>query len=239
MSDLTPRNFYSNVRRTIVKLFLPFIDIGLAEKGICKIQNERYTAYNIRSQEKRIAAYVPKLWMSRRGIPLIEVWYLTSEEETTPEVERFVAHVRSSPSTRVFSLQSTNEEIAFLTQQLEKNSRRLAKRDSKRLGNVSMIRSFLSLLYSNEKPRHEVGGPAASKYAFQRELGKEGSGYIPKEDAISPKTKCFSCRKKTHLKICARCKREWFCSKECQTIGWKQHKTYCTPIAEQDRCENK
>ena len=38
---------------------------------------------------------------------------------------------------------------------------------------------------------------------------------------------CLHCGNKPALKKCGNCKIAWFCSKECQTLGWKEHKKYC------------
>lgn len=38
---------------------------------------------------------------------------------------------------------------------------------------------------------------------------------------------CFNCGIENASKKCAKCKSVWFCSKECQVIGWKKHKKDC------------
>ena len=38
---------------------------------------------------------------------------------------------------------------------------------------------------------------------------------------------CFNCGIENATKKCAKCKSVWFCSKECQVIGWKEHKKDC------------
>lgn len=38
---------------------------------------------------------------------------------------------------------------------------------------------------------------------------------------------CLECGTTPALKKCSNCKIAWFCSKECQTKGWKKHKKYC------------
>lgn len=38
---------------------------------------------------------------------------------------------------------------------------------------------------------------------------------------------CFNCGIENATKKCAKCKSVWFCSKECQVIGWKEHKKNC------------
>jgi len=38
---------------------------------------------------------------------------------------------------------------------------------------------------------------------------------------------CFNCGIENATKKCAKCKSVWFCSKECQVIGWKKHKKDC------------
>tara|TARA_X000000368_G_C22901864_1_gene654457 strand:- start:62 stop:745 length:684 start_codon:yes stop_codon:yes gene_type:complete len=39
--------------------------------------------------------------------------------------------------------------------------------------------------------------------------------------------KCLFCGNKPVTKKCSNCKIAWFCSKECQTNGWKHHKKTC------------
>lgn len=38
---------------------------------------------------------------------------------------------------------------------------------------------------------------------------------------------CLNCNNKFVTKKCSNCKIAWFCSKECQINGWKDHKKYC------------
>lgn len=39
---------------------------------------------------------------------------------------------------------------------------------------------------------------------------------------------CLVCRLPAHSR-CSRCRQVWFCSKACQTLGWKTHKQQCKP----------
>ena len=41
---------------------------------------------------------------------------------------------------------------------------------------------------------------------------------------------CFNCGIENATKKCAKCKSVWFCSKECQVIGWKEHKKDCKNV---------
>ena len=45
---------------------------------------------------------------------------------------------------------------------------------------------------------------------------------------------CFNCGIENATKKCSKCKSVWFCSKECQIIGWKEHKKDCKDYNEED-----
>jgi hypothetical protein len=45
---------------------------------------------------------------------------------------------------------------------------------------------------------------------------------------------CFNCGIENATKKCAKCKSVWFCSKECQVIGWKEHKKDCNDCNEEE-----
>ena len=42
---------------------------------------------------------------------------------------------------------------------------------------------------------------------------------------------CAACGKTGAKKCCSRCKRVWYCSKDCQTAAWKTHKLVCKSAA--------
>ena len=46
-------------------------------------------------------------------------------------------------------------------------------------------------------------------------------------EVISNST-CLQCSKPAETK-CSRCKVTYYCSRECQKLNWKQHKSYCKP----------
>tara|TARA_B110000444_G_scaffold236803_1_gene248981 strand:+ start:932 stop:1651 length:720 start_codon:yes stop_codon:yes gene_type:complete len=41
---------------------------------------------------------------------------------------------------------------------------------------------------------------------------------------------CFYCGKKDAISKCVKCKKAWFCNKDCQKKGWKEHKKNCKEI---------
>ena len=45
---------------------------------------------------------------------------------------------------------------------------------------------------------------------------------------------CFNCGIENATKKCSKCKSVWFCSKECQVIGWKEHKKDCNDCNEEE-----
>jgi len=47
------------------------------------------------------------------------------------------------------------------------------------------------------------------------------------EAVLKPARKCGVCYS-TPAKPCARCKRTFYCSTECQKLAWKKHKKTCT-----------
>ncbi|PSN59840.1 SET domain-containing protein [Corynespora cassiicola Philippines] len=54
-------------------------------------------------------------------------------------------------------------------------------------------------------------------------------------EALSPRYHCSYCAREgsgTDLQLCARCRAERYCSKECQTRHWKVHKQNCRPSKE-------
>ena len=56
------------------------------------------------------------------------------------------------------------------------------------------------------------------------------------EAVLKPARKCDVCNS-TPAKPCARCKRTFYCSAECQKSAWKKHKKTCTtspPATEAD-----
>ncbi|KAJ7057696.1 hypothetical protein C8F01DRAFT_1150704 [Mycena amicta] len=45
--------------------------------------------------------------------------------------------------------------------------------------------------------------------------------------AIVPEDECFLCKKRGSMQRCSRCHSVQYCSKDCQKLDWKQHKTAC------------
>jgi hypothetical protein len=45
--------------------------------------------------------------------------------------------------------------------------------------------------------------------------------------------KCYNCGKIHDLRRCGRCKKIWYCDKECQSFDWSRHKPECKPISSQ------
>ena len=41
---------------------------------------------------------------------------------------------------------------------------------------------------------------------------------------------CFFCGKEDAINKCVKCKKAWFCNKECQKKGWKEHKSKCSEL---------
>lgn len=51
------------------------------------------------------------------------------------------------------------------------------------------------------------------------------------EQKAKPKDRCWVCNEKPKkLMVCSRCKEATYCSAECQTNDWKEHKKACKPI---------
>lgn len=66
----------------------------------------------------------------------------------------------------------------------------------------------------------KAAAPVALLYDKAKPMEGKGS-FVP----------CLQCGQDAALK-CARCKRVWYCSKECQTAGWKAHKQACGKLDE-------
>lgn len=41
--------------------------------------------------------------------------------------------------------------------------------------------------------------------------------------------KCYNCGKMHDLRKCGRCKKIWYCDRECQSFDWPRHKLECNP----------
>jgi hypothetical protein len=65
--------------------------------------------------------------------------------------------------------------------------------------------------------------------------GGRPGGYAAAAAAAAPPSgdsRCEHCgRCAPRLMRCGRCRRSFFCGKECQTAGWKSHKATCTRAA--------
>ena len=49
---------------------------------------------------------------------------------------------------------------------------------------------------------------------------------------------CFFCGKEDAINKCVKCKKAWFCNKECQKKGWKEHKSKCSELYDSIEEEN-
>lgn len=62
-------------------------------------------------------------------------------------------------------------------------------------------------------------------------LPQDGGGSARDED--EDESSCSVCGKQASNR-CSKCKKTWYCSRECQASGWKNHKKNCRTVDESE-----
>ena len=73
---------------------------------------------------------------------------------------------------------------------------------------------------------HEIYGPYNTVCQFIKHMKYDKAELVEIEAVLEPTRKCDVCSS-TPAKPCARCKRTFYCSAECQKSAWKKHKKMC------------
>jgi MYND finger len=83
----------------------------------------------------------------------------------------------------------------------------------------------------------EIGGPETQRL-FDAFVAPPPSAN--RDQAVDPYT-CSFCRKvsTTKLPSCSRCKKQAYCSKDCQVKHWKAHKKFCEEVENLDKKDSK
>jgi len=82
------------------------------------------------------------------------------------------------------------------------------------------------LLQSLPTKHHEIYGPYNTVCQFIKHMKYDKAELVEIEAVLKPTRKCDVCSS-LPAKPCARCKRTFYCSTECQTAAWKKHKKTC------------
>jgi len=82
------------------------------------------------------------------------------------------------------------------------------------------------LLQSLPTKHHEIYGPYNTVCQFIKHMKYDKAELVEIEAVLKPARKCGVCNS-TPAKPCARCKRTFYCSSECQKAAWKKHKKTC------------
>jgi len=82
------------------------------------------------------------------------------------------------------------------------------------------------LLQSLPSKHHEIYGPYNTVCQFIKHMKYDKAELVEIEAVLKPARKCDVCSS-LGAKPCARCKRTFYCSAECQKSAWKKHKKTC------------
>jgi len=82
------------------------------------------------------------------------------------------------------------------------------------------------LLQSLPSKHHEIYGPYNTVCQFIKHMKYDKAELVEIEAVLKPARKCDVCSS-LPAKPCARCKRTFYCSPECQKLAWKKHKKTC------------
>jgi len=82
------------------------------------------------------------------------------------------------------------------------------------------------LLQSLPTKHHEIYGPYNTVCTFIKHMKYDKAELVEVEAVLKPARKCNVCSS-LGAKPCARCKRAFYCSSECQKAAWKKHKKTC------------
>jgi len=86
---------------------------------------------------------------------------------------------------------------------------------------------FPTLLRQHHPTKHhEIYGPYNTVCAFIKHMKYDKAELVEIEAVLKPARKCDVCSS-LGAKPCARCKRTFYCSGECQKLAWKKHKKTC------------
>jgi len=96
------------------------------------------------------------------------------------------------------------------------------------------------LIQSLPTKHHEIYGPYNTVCQFIKHMKYDKAELVEIEAVLKPARKCDVCSS-LGAKPCARCKRTFYCSAECQKSAWKKHKKTCKappspPATEADLC---
>ena len=87
------------------------------------------------------------------------------------------------------------------------------------------------LLKSLPSKHHEIYGTYNTTCTFIKHMKYDKAELVEVEAVLKPARKCDVCSS-LGAKPCARCKRAFYCSSECQKSAWKKHKKTCkTPTS--------
>jgi hypothetical protein len=131
---------------------------------------------------------------------------------------------------KVFNEQGGEKEFAeALGAQLEKAQTQDAE--------IQALTAAFARQNPGESKMENFGGPAHQK--LYDDFVKEPPS-SQRDQAVDPYT-CSYCGKSSNKKMacCARCKKQAYCSKECQTQHWKGHKKECKRIDELPKADKK
>ncbi|KAI9926370.1 hypothetical protein ASPWEDRAFT_176660 [Aspergillus wentii DTO 134E9] len=99
----------------------------------------------------------------------------------------------------------------------------LAKAVEDKLKSIG-VREELCVVQTGNKEHEKISDECWS--GFLSELTKQAGLPNPEAGKV-----CGRCKTGGSLKQCAKCKKEVYCSRECQTADWKQHKKICASLA--------